>query len=63
MENEWKTKPLTEQEKETYYLQGFEAGSKIGRMATKKDFLSHIDAVVKLYPAFTVSMIKALKEI
>lgn len=29
----------------------------------KADFLSHIDSVVEKYPAFTVSMIKALKEI
>lgn len=58
MENEWKTKPLTELEitiAEQAYLSG--------KADAKKAFLSHIDSVVKKYPAMTYSMIKELKDI
>lgn len=56
--DEWKTKPLTELEI-AIYDQGLEAG----RIIAKADFLSHIDSVVKKYPAMTYSMIKELKDI
>lgn len=52
------TESLTELEVEIYK----QAYSR-GQADAKADFLSHIDAVVKLYPAFTYSMIEALKKI
>lgn len=36
---------------------------KQGKADAKKDFLSHIDSVVKKYPAMTYSMIKELKDL
>jgi len=52
------TESLTELEVEIYK----QAYSR-GQADAKADFLSHIDSVVKKYPAMTYSMIKELKDI